>query len=201
MLYIRDLYKKDYRAFVNLPVRRKNVIEKYSVFSQRATLKHHLQEDFHEKCIYCGWSSSTYGGEVFHIEHVKSRNGYPELEDDYNNLALSCSICNTTKNETELPDELDPTSSKFQKLFYRNKMGAIVANNDLTDLEKELSNQCLKIIGLYKELYKLDYIYESLKLIQSKLCLTRESSPLIYDILEILEFIDKNYKRRTGTII
>lgn len=201
MSYIRELYKKDYRAFDVLPKRRTGVTEKYSNPSQRTNLKNYLLQDFHQKCIYCGWSSSQYGGEVFHIEHVKSRKSYPKLEDDYNNLALSCSICNTTKNEMELPNGLDPISQKFQSLFYRNKMGAIVVNNLLKEVDKELSSQCLDIIGLYKELYKLDYIYGSLELIKDNLCLTRECSPLIYDVLEILEFIDKNYIRRTSTKI
>ncbi|MFA9492553.1 HNH endonuclease [Streptococcus sp. E17BB] len=195
------MYKTDYRAFIKLPVRRKNVTEKYSDFAQRVTLKNYLQEDFYHKCIYCGWSSSKYGGEVFHIEHIKSKDIYPELKDNYDNLALSCSICNTSKGKKEFPNELDPISEKFQSLFYRNKMGAIVVNNLLEEVDKELSSQCLDIIGLYKELYKLDYIYDSLELIKDNLCLTRECSPLIYDVLEILEFIDKNYIRRTSTKI
>ncbi|MFZ7334614.1 HNH endonuclease, partial [Streptococcus pluranimalium] len=176
MSYIRNLYKTDYRAFIKLPVRRQNVTEKYSNFTQRATLKDYLKEDFYHRCIYCGWSSSKYGGEVFHIEHIKSQDSHPELKDNYDNLALSCSICNTSKGNKEFPDELNPISEKFQSLFYRNKMGAIVVNNLLNQSDKKLSNQCLNIIGLYKELYKLDYIYESLSLIKDKLCLTRESS-------------------------
>lgn len=39
MNYIRKLYKQDYRGFESLPHRRENVIEKYSVKSQRPLLK------------------------------------------------------------------------------------------------------------------------------------------------------------------
>lgn len=201
MSYIRGLYKKDYRAFESLPVRRSGVQEKYSNSAERTLLRQYLMQDFYQKCIYCGWSSSKYGGEVFHIEHIKSRESYPNLEDDYNNLALSCSICNTTKNKKELPNELDPISENFQCLFYRTKIGAIVVNNLLEESDKELSRQCLNIIGLYKEIYKLDYIYQSLRLIKDDLCSKKKCTPLIYDILEILEFIDENYTRRTSSKI
>lgn len=194
MNYIRDIYKKDYRGFEMLPARRTGVKEKYSVKSQRTILKDYLLEDFQKKCIYCGWDCNRYDSASFHIEHIISQHQDSALIDDYNNLALSCPICNTSKNKNSLPDNLDPLSSDFSDLFYRNRRGAIVVNNQLDDDKKELSQQYINTIGLAKELYKLDYIYASLNKLKRDPSLTKYND-LFRKINEILDFIDENYSR------
>ena len=169
MNYIRKLYKQDYRGFESLPHRRENVIEKYSVKSQRPLLKKYLVEDFGGMCIYCGWNCKRYDAASFHIEHIKSQIDNESLIDDYSNLALSCPICNTTKNKKALPSDLDPLGEDYKNLFYRNNRGAIVTNNDIEDRKKALSQQYIKILGLSKELYKLDYVQTSLNIIKRRL--------------------------------
>jgi len=197
--YIRQLFKQDYRGFESPPIRRKNVSEKYSVKSQRDLLKEYLVEDFDGMCIYCGWNCKRYGGASFHIEHIKSQNDNKDLIDEYSNLALSCPICNTTKNKKALPSDLDPLGEDYKNLFYRNNRGAIVTNNDIEDRKKALSQQYIKILGLSKELYKLDYVQTSLNIIKRRL---RQSDKinleLINSITEILDFIDDNYTRQSN---
>lgn len=199
MNYIRKLYNQDYRGFESLPHRRENVIEKYSIKSQRSLLKEYLVEDFEGKCIYCGWNCKRYGAASFHIEHIKSQIDNKALIDDYNNLALSCPICNTTKNKKPLPSNLDPLGEEYKNLFYRNNRGAIVTNNDIKDHEKALSQKYIKILGLSKELYKLDYVQTSLNIIKKRL---RQSDKinleLINSITEILDFIDDHYTRQSN---
>lgn len=117
MNYIRQLFKKDYRGFESPPSRRENVSEKYSVESQRPLLKEYLIEDFDGMCIYCGWNCRRYGGASFHIEHIKSQNDNKDLIDEYSNLALSCPICNTTKNKKSLPSDLDPLGEDYKKII------------------------------------------------------------------------------------
>lgn len=199
MNYIRQLFKQDYRGFESPPIRRKNVSEKYSVKSQRDLLKEYLVEDFDGMCIYCGWNCKRYGGASFHIEHIKSQNDNKDLIDEYSNLALSCPICNTTKNKKALPSDLDPLGEDYKNLFYRNNRGAIVTNNDIEDRKKALSQQYIKILGLSKELYKLDYVQTSLNIIKRRL---RQSDKinleLINSITEILDFIDDNYTRQSN---
>ena len=146
MNYIRKLYKQDYRGFESLPRRRENVIEKYSVKSQRSLLKEYLVEDFEGKCIYCGWNCKRYGAASFHIEHIKSQIDNKALIDDYNNLALSCPICNTTKNKKPLPSNLDPLGEEYKKLFYRNNRGAIVTNNDISEVQRSLAEKYIKTL-------------------------------------------------------
>jgi hypothetical protein len=196
--YIRKLYKQDYRGFESLPHRRENVIEKYSVKSQRSLLKEYLVEDFEGKCIYCGWNCKRYGAASFHIEHIKSQIDNKALIDDYNNLALSCPICNTTKNKKPLPSNLDPLGEEYKKLFYRNNRGAIVTNNDISEVQRSLAEKYIKTLGLSKELYKLDYVYSSLNIIKRKSNQSEQKNEsLICSITEVLDFIDDNYFRNS----
>ena len=198
MNYIRQLFKRDYRGFESTPIRRENVSEKYSVKSQRDLLKGYLVEDFGGMCIYCGWNCKRYGGASFHIEHIKSQNDNEDLIDEYSNLALSCPICNTTKNKKSLPSDLDPLGEDYKKLFYRNNRGAIVPNNTITAVERSLSEEYIKILGLSKELYKLDYIYSSLDIIKRKSGQSGQiNESLICSIQRILDFIDDNYIRNS----
>ncbi|MCY7152956.1 HNH endonuclease [Streptococcus mitis] len=198
MNYIRQLFKRDYRGFESTPIRRENVSEKYSVKSQRDLLKGYLVEDFGGMCIYCGWNCKRYGGASFHIEHIKSQNDNEDLIDEYRNLALSCPICNTTKNKKSLPSDLDPLGEDYKKLFYRNNRGAIVPNNTITAVERSLSEEYIKILGLSKELYKLDYIYSSLNIIKRKSGQSGQiNESLICSIQRILDFIDDNYIRNS----
>ena len=198
MNYIRQLFKRDYRGFESTPIRRENVSEKYSVKSQRGLLKGYLVEDFGGMCIYCGWNCKRYGGASFHIEHIKSQNDNEDLIDEYSNLALSCPICNTTKNKKSLPSDLDPLGEDYKKLFYRNNRGAIVPNNTITAVERSLSEEYIKILGLSKELYKLDYIYSSLNIIKRKSGQSGQiNESLICSIQRILDFIDDNYIRNS----
>jgi ribosomal protein S27AE len=61
----------------------------------------HSRDDF--KCVYCGLSSIEDGVKL-HIDHIhpRSKGG----EDVAGNLVTSCSNCNTSKNDRELPSEL-----------------------------------------------------------------------------------------------
>ncbi|MBP2623014.1 HNH endonuclease [Streptococcus oricebi] len=201
MINIRQLYKKDYRGYEKVPVRSDDITYQYSKESERSLLKETLIKDFKGQCVYCGWSCSSYTSEPFHIEHIKSQKNFPLERDNYKNLALACPICNKTKQEKELPKNLDPLSKEFSKLFYRNKSGAIVTNNALNEKQKRLAEECSSILGLHKELYKLDYIYSSLKKIQKELTSTHKDSELLSKICEIIMYIDENYVRSSGTLL
>ena len=113
-------------------------------------------------------------------------------------MALSCPICNTTKNKKSLPSDLDPLGEDYKKLFYRNNRGAIVPNNTITEEERSLSEKYIKTLGLSKELYKLDYVYSSLNIIKRKSYQSQQKNvSLICSISTILDFIDDNYFRNS----
>ena len=198
MNYIRQRFKQDYRGFESLPRRRNNVSEKYSVKSHRPLLREYLLEDFGGMCIYCGWNCKRYDAASFHIEHIMSQSDNEDLKDKYSNLALSCPICNTTKNKRSLPSDLDPLGEDFKKLFYRNNRGASVPNNNITEEQRKLSKECIEILGLSKELYKLDYVYLSLNIIKRRSNLSDQiNKSFICSIQAVLDFIDDNYFRNS----
>lgn len=51
------------------------------------------------KCMCCG----TTEGEM-HVDHIKPRSKYPELELDFNNLQVLCRACNMGKSNTDETD-------------------------------------------------------------------------------------------------
>ena len=113
-------------------------------------------------------------------------------------MALACPVCNCSKSNKEIDYFIDPIDPRFKNLFYRNKFGSIVVNKELSSSEKEISNQYIEMIGLYKELYKLDYVYGALKKIKScEMKLEERDSDFIVKIIEIIEFIDQVARRKT----
>ncbi|MBC1578047.1 HNH endonuclease [Listeria seeligeri] len=198
---IRSLYKRDYRGYESIPKRRINEevkLLKYSKPSDRNQIRKFLMEDFKAKCAYCGWENATYTDAAFHIEHTKSKVKHAELIDDYQFMALACPICNCSKNSKEIECFIDPLDPEFKTLFYRNKFGAIVVNSELEGEKKNLSNDYIKMIGLYKELYKLDYVYGSLKKIMScESNLEEKDYEFMGKIAEIIAFMDRIARRRT----
>ncbi|EAC5847197.1 HNH endonuclease [Listeria monocytogenes] len=199
---IRAIYKRDYRGYKSTPKRRDSIDVKelkYSRKSDRNLIKKFLMEDFQSKCVYCGWQNAKYSETFFHIEHTKSKSENPDLVDNYQYMALACPVCNCAKNKKEPDFFIDPISPEFKELFYRNKFGAIVVNKLLSEEKKVVSKNYIEMIGLHKELYKLDYIYSSLEEIKACASSLEEKDYIfIYKITEILEFINKVARRKTN---
>lgn len=191
---IRKIYKIDYRGYEVTPMRKEREELKqlkYSIASDRNEIKKYLMEDFFLKCAYCGWSSKGYGASYFHIEHIKSQYDYEDLKDDYTNYALCCAVCNCSKGKRELSEYIDPIDQEFKKMFYRNKFGEIVVDNKISGNREELAKEYLKKIGLFKEVHKLDYIYDSLNRILEKE-IDKDNSDIIFmkELLKIIQYIN-----------
>ena len=59
--------------------------------------KQALRESTSGKCMYC---ESKIGHNSYpHVEHIKPKKKFPELEFSWNNLGFSCPVCNTNKGE------------------------------------------------------------------------------------------------------
>jgi hypothetical protein len=54
-----------------------------------------LRKSTSGKCMYC--ESKIEHISYAHIEHIKPKTKYPELEFEWNNLGFSCQVCNTNK--------------------------------------------------------------------------------------------------------
>ncbi|MCE9679343.1 HNH endonuclease [Shewanella sp. AS1] len=59
-------------------------------------LKHLAYKRYGNHCACCGKSPKE--GVVLHVDHIKPRSLYPELERDINNLQILCRDCNLGKS-------------------------------------------------------------------------------------------------------
>ena len=73
-----------------------------------------LEDDHHMKCYLCERSLCT----DFQVEHHQSKEIYPELRQDWNNLFWTCAYCNGKKRHRN--EKLITTHHKF--LFNRRNM-------------------------------------------------------------------------------
>lgn len=73
-------------------------------------VKRQLLDDQHHKCYIC----ERYLGTDFQIEHFKSRNNYPKLIQDWNNLLMSCSYCNGKKSNS-FDNNVNPLSVNVEE--------------------------------------------------------------------------------------
>jgi hypothetical protein len=58
--------------------------------------KEALKTNSHDKCMYC--ESKISHIDHAHIEHIKPKDQFPELEFDWNNLGYACPKCNNQKH-------------------------------------------------------------------------------------------------------
>lgn len=56
-----------------------------------------------KKCLLCGLS-----GVPLHVDHIKPRSKYPELQLDYRNLQVLCEACNLGKSNEDNTDWRGP---------------------------------------------------------------------------------------------
>jgi uncharacterized protein (TIGR02646 family) len=56
-----------------------------------------LGNSTHQKCMYC--ESKIGHTDYAHVEHIKPKTKYPDLEFAWDNLGYSCAICNVNKGE------------------------------------------------------------------------------------------------------
>lgn len=90
-------------------------------------LREQLRPEQKNLCCYCCQALET----QVTIEHVKSRNLYPALTYDYNNLLLSCKTpkqCDNAKGNQEL--DLNPLMIECDIEIKINLAGELLANTD-----------------------------------------------------------------------
>lgn len=79
-------------------------------YSDYASYKPWLRDDFAFRCVYClsreRWYPSGHAG--FGVDHVIAQVAAPDLVAAYGNLVYSCNVCNSSKGGGPLP--LDPLS-------------------------------------------------------------------------------------------
>ena len=86
-----------------------------------------IANDCFQQCVYCAISESAYGGiDNFHIDHLKPRSRFQDLEHIITNLFLACAICNRFKSDDwpadhstdhSHPSYPDPSAYDYNDLF------------------------------------------------------------------------------------
>lgn len=64
-------------------------------------LRHQALEEYGSRCACCGITPAQ--GAIMHVDHIKPRSKYPELELELTNLQILCEDCN--KGKSNLSDK------------------------------------------------------------------------------------------------
>lgn len=81
-------------GFFPLLSRRKS----YNVQTNYNGYRQEIREDCQYRCVYCDGHEIEIGGErIMTLDHFRPKRCYPQLENDPNNLLLSCRTCNELK--------------------------------------------------------------------------------------------------------
>jgi hypothetical protein len=171
--------------------------------SQYSDWKEDLSIEGKNQCVYCAININSYGGiRNFHVEHYrpKSKDKFPELENEFSNLFFACSICNCFKGDdwpNEPSNELDnkafPDPSKIDYsdfLFYDTQF--LVDSNYITGkyiVQKLFLNRPQLI--LERKSFHLHEVLriesEKLKEITLQLKVQEDSNPIIDTLITIIE--------------
>ena len=185
----------DIRVHGNKKIRRSENIQSSNNY---LIYKEQLVKDFRDLCGYCG-KNRNYFFDNFQIDHFRPKSKYPDLKNDYNNLVLSCPICNRNKSDDWPPNDknvyhndsigyVDPASKEFDEVFYRDEDGNIFSNYDYG---KYMITKLKFDIRPIKELWKLERLYQAKKNINQKIKQGKISMDEYRDFYEISNEIDE----------
>ena len=185
----------DIRVHGNKKIRRSENIQSSNNY---LIYKEQLVKDFRDLCGSCG-KNRNYFFDNFQIDHFRPKSKYPDLKNDYNNLVLSCPICNRNKSDDWPTNDknvyhndsigyVDPASKEFDEVFYRDEDGNIFSNYDYG---KYMITKLKFDIRPIKELWKLERLYQAKKNINQKIKQGKISMDEYRDFYEISNEIDE----------
>lgn len=185
----------DIRVHGNKKIRRSENIQSSNNY---LIYKEQLVKDFRDLYGYCG-KNRNYFFDNFQIDHFRPKSKYPDLKNDYNNLVLSCPICNRNKSDDWPTNDknvyhndsigyVDPASKEFDEVFYRDEDGNIFSNYDYG---KYMITKLKFDIRPIKELWKLERLYQAKKNINQKIKQGKISMDEYRDFYEISNEIDE----------
>ena len=103
-------------------------------------------QDQNHKCYICERNRDT----DTEVEHLKSRDNFPELENDWNNLFLGCGFCNKRKG-SRYDDILDPSQNNIEEIIEQHlnnykqrvefKISSSLQTNDAIEITISLLNR------------------------------------------------------------
>lgn len=88
--------KKVISKFDNRPVYKKGMESEFYNTKAWRDLRWKVLEKYGSKCSICGRNNKDHGV-ILHIDHIKPRSKYPELELEFDNMQVLCEDCNLGK--------------------------------------------------------------------------------------------------------
>jgi uncharacterized protein (TIGR02646 family) len=130
---------------------------------------HLLKEEQNFLCTYCETRISD-SNEKSHIDHIRPRDKFPSLFDNYDNLTASCNKpnrCGKKKGKYWIEDFIHPVENEPSKYFYYLPDGTIQSNDlsgsntieflNLNDCKDERM-MIRKIMDSYKKQYSKEEV-------------------------------------------
>lgn len=71
----------------------KNKTDPFYETKEWLSLRFKVLETYGRKCMLCGETDA-----IFHVDHIKPRHRYPDLELNFNNMQVLCAPCNIGKS-------------------------------------------------------------------------------------------------------
>ncbi|MEZ9067636.1 HNH endonuclease [Vibrio atlanticus] len=99
-------------------------------------------------CSYCERKIAT----LLAVEHIEPKSLKPGLEKNWGNFLLACTNCNSCKGDTpvDLHKLLLPDRDNTLEAYTYEDDGAVVPSHQLTEAQKTLALETLKLVGLDK---------------------------------------------------
>ena len=103
--------KKQHRAIARQERKYRRLGESFYDSFEWKELREEVLKKYGEKCMCCGATRKC--GYKMHIDHIKPRSRYPELELDFSNLQVLCEKCNIRKSNIDETDYRPSVKNRF----------------------------------------------------------------------------------------
>jgi ribosomal protein L24 len=107
-------------------------------------------------CLCCG--SSRINGVTLHVDHIKPRSKYPELELDYSNLQTLCANCNIGKSNLYEDNFFTEKTKKIKvkKSQKRHYAAVRLCNYIKKKIEKNICGSHQSFFNIQNLLYQIE---------------------------------------------
>lgn len=85
-------------------------------------IRYRVLRTYKAKCMCCGMTPHQYGI-VIHVDHIKPRSKYPNLELCFDNMQVLCDVCNIGKSNIDNTDWRPLSNNDIYLIKQSQKMG------------------------------------------------------------------------------
>jgi HNH endonuclease len=97
-----DLLPRDQRPKIKGRPKKKTDTSPFYDSDDWKRLRYRALQHYGAKCMCCGATAKD--GATIHVDHIKPRSKFPDLELEFSNLQILCKICNLGKSNIDATD-------------------------------------------------------------------------------------------------